>query len=186
MTSRLCRLLILSVSILLPGASLAAPLPAVTPNGILAERALPLAHYEDLDGRPAPRPRGWPAGGRPCTSCGARPTGPRLAVRPPGPGRRPGQGGPRQVALALIHARYDRLDDQDRLEGAEVLALGALRQDIYHGADLGLELDPGRIFSHGTSPLAALTLDPDDGGGPGRCSPGCRWRCPTRPPACAP
>ena len=173
MTSRLCRLLILSVSILLPGASLAAPLPAVTPHGILADRALPLAHYEELDGSPgapaagltrwrqtlhelrrsADQDLGWPSA-RLVQSAG-------LA-----------KGGPRQVALALIHARYDRLDDQDRLEGAEVFALGALRQDIYHGADLGLELDPGRIFSHGTSPLAALTLDPDDGGGPRPLQPG--------------
>ncbi len=173
MPSRPCRLLILLVTILLPGATLAAPLPAVAPHGILADRALPLAHYEELDGSPgvpaaglsrwrqtlhelrrsADQDLGWPDA-RQVQAAG-------LA-----------KGGPRQVELALIHARYDRLDDQDKLLAGEVLALGALRQDVYHGADLSLSLDPQRIFTHGTVPLTALTLDPDDGGGPRPLQPG--------------
>ena len=173
MPSRPCRCLILLLPILLPGASLAAPLPEVTPHGILADRALPLAHYEELDGSPDAPAAGlarWRQTLHELRRSADRDLGWPSARRVQAAGR--AKGGPRQVALALIHARYDRLDDQDRLRGGEVLALGALRQDVYHGADLGIELDPARIFTHGTSPLAALTLDPDDGGGPRPLQPG--------------
>lgn len=174
MPIRPCRLLILVMLALWSAASLAAaPLPVVTPHGILADRALPLAHYEDLDGSPD-APAAGLARWRQTLHELQRSAEHDLSW----PDARQVQvaglakGGRNQVALALIHARYDRLDDQGALRDAEVLALGALRQDVYYGADLSLSLDPARIFTHGTSPLVALTLDPGDGGGPRPLEPG--------------
>ena len=174
MPIRPCRCLILVMMLLLPGAALmAAPLPAATPHGILADRALPLAHYEDLDGSPD-APAAGLARWRQTLHELRRSAEQDLGWPDPRQVQAAGQakGGRRQVALALIHARYDRLDAQGELRDAEVLALGALRQEVYDGANLSLDLDPERIFSHGTSPLAALTLDPDDGGGPRPLQPG--------------
>ncbi|MFO7610297.1 MAG: T9SS type A sorting domain-containing protein [Candidatus Krumholzibacteriia bacterium] len=159
---------------LLPALALAAgPLPETSPHGILVDRVLPLAHLEDLDGRPdapaadparwrqalhelrraADRDLGWP-----------RP-GDAAAVALSAAGRR-------DVPLGLIHARYDRLAGDAATVPGEVLALGALRAIVHHGADVRFVLDPQRIFRHGTAGFVRLALDPDDGAGPRPLVPG--------------
>ncbi len=147
-----------------PGAS---PLPATTPNGILTDRVLPLAHLEDLDGSPsaatsnlsrwrqtvhelrraAERDLGWP---RP-----RRMQEEALAAT-----------ASQEIPLALVHARYDRMDDFGQITSAEVFALAALREEIHHGAAVTFTLDSGHILTHGAPRMVRLTFDPDDGNGP--------------------
>jgi len=147
--------------------SATAPLPDKTPNGILADRVLPLAHLEDLDGSPsaatsslsrwrqtvhelrraAERDLGWPQPRRMQEHA--------LTAT-----------APNEIPLALVHARYDRMDEFGQTASARVFALAALRQDIYHGAAVTFTLDPGHILTHGTGQTTRLTFDPDDGGGP--------------------
>jgi hypothetical protein len=146
----------------------AAPLPATTAHGILADRVLPLAHLEELDGSttaPAAGPGRWRQ-----TLHELR----RAAENDfhwPAP-REIRVAGDATVPLALIHARYDRMDGPDKAVAAEVLALGALRPDIYDGANVTFDLDPACIFTHLTSPLDRFTLDPADGAGPRILKPG--------------
>ncbi len=171
---KLRTLVLLLVMASVPCSALAdSPLPDKTPTGILVDRVLPLSHMEELDGsaaapatnparwrqtlhelrRSAEKNLGWPAP-RDVQAAGLK---------------KVGRG---DVALALVHARYDRLDDRKQAVANEVLALGALREDLYHGNAVTFVLDPGRIFTHRTSSIRNLTLDPDDGGGPRELEPG--------------
>lgn len=148
------------------------PLPATTPHGVLIDRVAPLARLQEIDGsattpvvglprwrqavfeleRSAQAPLGWPAPRDLQQSALA--TAPRA-----------------EVPLALVHARYDRLDEAGQVAAGEILALGALREQIHQGASTVYRLAGDRILSHGTGPLTALTLDVDDGDGPRPLTP---------------
>ena len=148
------------------------PLPESTPNGILTDRVLPLAHMEQLDGseitpivgldrwrqtmhelrRSAEVDLNWPA---------ARHVQSRALMA----------AGSLEVDLALIHARYDRMQG-DNVTSSEVLALGALRESIYYGAEIEFRLDPERIFTHRTRDIAHMTFDAGDGKGTRPLTPG--------------
>jgi hypothetical protein len=166
-------LLMLIFLVAVPFCQAAPPLPATTPNGILTDRVLPLAHLEDLDGstdagvsdlsrwrqtvhelrRAAEHDLGWPQARQLQEGALALVTG-------------------HDIPLALVHTMYDRMGPSDQTIGGEVFALAALRQDVFQGADVTFHLDPGHILIHRTGRLVRLTFDPDDGGGPRDLSPG--------------
>jgi len=145
----------------------AAPLPQTTPSGILIDRVIPLAHLKDLAGtaqsppadlsrwrqtmhelrRAADSELGWP--------------GPRELQN-----TTLAKSATAVIPLALIHARYDRLDAGGNIGSQRVFALGALRERIYYGAGMHFVLDPRHIFTHETARLGKLTFDPDDDRGP--------------------
>jgi hypothetical protein len=157
----------LSVSLLSSLVFAAPPLPESTPTGILADRVLPLAHLADLDGssdahaaplarwrqalhelrRAAEKDLGWPT--------------PRSIQA-----QALDQSAPHEIPLALIHARYDRLDGPDKIAAAEVLTLAALRENVYAGAQAEFSLDSARIFTNQSAKFVRLIVDPDDGAGP--------------------
>lgn len=141
-------------------------LPATTPHGILADRVAPLAHLEDLDGvepvigdlprwrqavhelrRGAERDLGWPSG----RALQAE----RLAA-----------AAGNEVPLAVLHARYDRLDGPGGTRPGTAFAAAPLRDRVYHGDRVVFTLDPGSILAHRTPAIRSLTFDPDDGTGP--------------------
>lgn len=149
------------------------PLPASTPHGILVDRTLPLAHLEAIDGGPDAPVVGlarWRQAvyelRRSAESTAAWPA-PRslqeaaLAAAPRN-----------EVPLALVHARYDRLDGPSKTVPDEILALGALREAIHYGAHTVFRLTPDRILLHEAAAPLGLTLDPGDGAGPRRLEPG--------------
>jgi hypothetical protein len=160
-------ILLLLVFLVAAPASWAEPtLPPTTAHGILVDRVLPLAHLEELDGSPtagitdlsrwrqtvhelaraAESDLGWP-----------RPRRMQEAALMAAPAHR--------IPLAVVHARYDRMDESGGIASDEVFALAALRQDIFHGAQVTFLLDSPHFLTHLTDPIAALSFDPDDGGG---------------------
>ena len=160
-------LLIMVFLVAAPFCQAAPSLPATTPNGILTDRVLPLAHLEELDGsstagvsdisrwrqtvhelrRAAERDPGWPQTRRMQEEALATSTG-------------------HEIPLVVVHALYDRMDESGQAIGGEVFALAALRQDLFQGRDVTFTLDAGHILTHRTQQLVSLTFDPDDGGGP--------------------
>ncbi|HPF69469.1 MAG TPA: FlgD immunoglobulin-like domain containing protein [Candidatus Krumholzibacteria bacterium] len=161
-------------ALLLPLAAMAAEsLPPAVPHGILADRVLPLAHLEALDGSPA-APAATPARWRQAMDELARAADQPLGWPAPRQGleRAKARGDRRTVDLGLLHAAYDRLQPDGTLAVGEVFALGALRGDLYAGADAVLLLDPRDIHRHGASPVVKMTLDPGDGAGPRPLQPG--------------
>ncbi|MEN8007979.1 MAG: hypothetical protein ABFS42_13250 [Candidatus Krumholzibacteriota bacterium] len=160
-------LLHLLLLIMIPAALAFPPLPQTTPNGILVDRVVPLAHLEDLDGsataaagdlarwrqtvhelrRAAEENLGWPA--------------PRHLQNVTLAG-----ASPHRVPLALVHATYDRMTESGQTAAAEVFALAVLREELFHGAATEFILEPADFLTHRTAGLASMTLDPDDGGGP--------------------
>lgn len=146
----------------------ASAIPPSTPHGILVDRVVPLAHLEELDGSSA----------APATSLARwRQTMHELersaeAGRLDWPQPRALQvaavagAADSEVPLAVIQARYDRLDDANGTTPGQVFALGVLRETVYRGAELGFRLESARIFTHGAAGLREFTLDADDGQGP--------------------
>ncbi len=157
----------------------AAPLPEATPTGILADRVLPMAHLAELDGsatapaaslarwrqslhelrRAADKNLAWPA------PYAVQEASLAAAAR-------------QDIPLALIHALYDRMDGTDKTATAEVLALGALREDVYYGNKASFLLDQANIFTNQTAKLTSLYLDADNGTGPQPIRPGQRLLAP--------
>jgi len=160
-------LLLLVFLVAAPLCQAATTLPTATANGILLDRVLPMAHLEELDGsatagvsdlsrwrqsvhelrRAAESDLGWPQARR--MQAGALAT-----------------AAENEIPLALVHARYDRMDDSGQAVAGEIFSLTALRQDIYQGAAVILRLDVGHILTHRTDSLVHMTFDPDDGSGP--------------------
>ncbi len=144
----------------------ATELPATSPNGILINRTIPLAHIDELNGettapsislgrwrqalyelqRSAEIDPGWPA---------ARDMRADVA-------NTANQSG---ISLALVHARYDRLGDNGIPVAAEVFAVGALRDVTYYGAEAVFTLPTANILTHRTNELQEIRLDAGDGRG---------------------
>ncbi len=168
MRSRLILLCLLAPRLLA-----AAPLPESTPNGILVDRVLPLAHLGELDGTVTA-----PAVGRARWRQTVHELRHSAATDLGWPEPRAIQAGAlaratdNVVPLALVHARYDQLNDDGSTRTREVFTLGALRDAIYTGADVQFRLDPHRMFTHRTAPVESMTLDAGDGRGPRALQPG--------------
>lgn len=147
------------VSVLLP--LNAEELPATSPTGILIDRVLPMSHLETLDGTPESSPLtsarwrqsvfelqqsaeadlGWPA--------------PRTLLRP--------DAAKDVVNLAVLHARYDRLDAERVMHSEEVFAFAPVRARNYNGQDLRFTLRPENILQHASGTITALSFDAGDG-----------------------
>ncbi len=143
--------------------ALAAEFPTHTPNGILIDRVLPLAHIEDLDGsqdtpavgfsrwqqalhelsRSAESPLGWPSG---------RELAQRAKQSP-------------KMNLAVLWARYDQLDTQNETTSSLAFAFTGLKMESHHGQDLVFHLPASSIFKSAPGQIKHWLFDADDGQG---------------------
>ena len=158
-------LILLVLGLAVVAASATTNLPSVTPSGILVDRALPLAHLDQLDGsadapvagfhrwrqviwelrESSEDPARWP------DPLAVQPTALKIAGT--------------TVPLGLVHAAYDRLDEDGTLAVGEVFAAAALREAIYEGASVDFLLDDRWLLDFGPGTVKALRLDPGDGDG---------------------
>ena len=148
-------------------------LPETSPSGILADRVLPLAHLEDLNGSsasPAASPARWRQALHELSRAAEKDLG------WPEPHRAQAtalsEAGATTVPLALIHADYDRLEENGATTTHEALVLGALREETYYGEGVAFRLDPADIFASTSLKIRSLALDPDDGAGARPLVPG--------------
>ncbi len=144
-------------------ASFAYPLPASTPNGILTDRVLPMAHLEDLDGTPtapavnlprwrqtvhelsrsAETPLGWPTS----RDLEAKPTGHN------------------QVPLAVVWSEYDRLDSEETVQPALAFAFTPLKRNTHYGQALLFSLDQTHILENRRHEVVGWRVDTGGGAG---------------------
>ncbi len=150
---------------LVPVLAPAVPLPTTTPHGLLLDRTLPLAHLSDLDGSAAAPaadagrwrqtlfelrkssedPDAWP------TPREVRAMARRTARR--------------TVPLGVIHAPYDRMNEDGSLAAGEVFTAAVLRAKTWYGAGVDFVLDDRWLLDHGPADIRSLRIDPGDGGG---------------------
>jgi hypothetical protein len=138
-------------------------LPAGSPTGILVDRSLPLAHLDSMDGSasaPAVNLARWRQGVfelRNSSEIDLPWQEPREMARK--------VRDKRSVALALLHARYDRLSEDGSTYRSEVFAFTPLKPRNYNGGELRFTLDPENIFKHASAEITGFRFDADDGRG---------------------
>ncbi len=148
-------------------------LPGRTPSGILVDRTPPLARLEQLDGRPGASRANLGRWRQAVFELRAAAEGDLdwPAARALARSAREATGW-RTVPLGVVHARYDRLAGETRVEPAEIFAFAPLRERIYHGADIRFVLDPAELLTHRVDEPDAWWFDAGDGAGLRRLVPG--------------
>lgn len=155
------KLLLGLMLVLLAGtASASDQLPASTPSGILVDRVLPMAHLEDLNGKPhasiadlgrfrqavhelkrsAEYDLGWPD------------------VR-----EIPVDSDPAVIPLAVLLSPYDRVNDALEVSSQLIFAFAPLRQDVYYGQSLSFVLPEDNVLLRGSDRIVRWSFKKGSG-----------------------
>ncbi len=150
----------------------AIPLPQSTPHGILVDRALPLAHLEQLEGAvtaPAVGLHRWRQALYELrrSSENQAPWPEPLATL-----QTAKAAGRYSIPLGLIHTVYDKLQPDGSLTTGEILSLATLKEATYDGALVHLVLAEEWLLDQGPVTVKSMRLNVDDGGPVRRLVPG--------------
>ncbi len=159
-------MIIMLLLVFMLAGSAGAALPEHTPTGVLIDRVLPLSRLDRLDGS-ADAPAATLSRWRQAVHEMSR----AAEVKPDWPDIRALQDAalanidPREIPLAVLLGRYDRMDGVEKTATAEVFAAAVLREDCYHGARIVFSLDPAHVLVQGSTRPIRYRINPDDGAG---------------------